>query len=195
MSRGQIRIIGGKWRSRQLKIPPRAMIQPSSDRVRETLFNWLSPVIEGAYCLDLFAGTGALGLEALSRGASWVGFVEHSYHAANAISAHLEKFDALHQAKVYHQSYQNITKAQLLSHMPSENDIHILFLDPPFRKGLLIESLNWLSQQALLNANMYLYMEYEKELTLPQSFTDSWYPFRQGTAGQVCYSLWKKQQN
>src|SRR5699024_7954428 len=89
--RGTLRIIGGDWRGRRLSFPDLPGVRPSPDRLREALFNWLSPFIEGAHCLDLFAGSGALGLEALSRGAGEVAFVDCSRKVLEAVQQHLDR--------------------------------------------------------------------------------------------------------
>ena len=91
---GRLRIVAGKWRSRRLEIADVPGLRPTSERVRETLFNWLAPSIEGSHCLDLFAGTGALGLEALSRGAAGAVFVENSRRAASTLKQNIELLDA-----------------------------------------------------------------------------------------------------
>ena len=91
---GRLRIVAGKWRSRLLPVANEPGLRPTSERIRETLFNWLAPVIEGARCLDLFAGTGALGLEALSRGASAVMFVEKAKTAVAGLNASIRELPA-----------------------------------------------------------------------------------------------------
>src|SRR5437867_10582083 len=91
MEKGLVRIIAGKWRGRRLKVPDVKDLRPTPDRVRETLFNWLAPTIDGASCLDLFAGTGALGIEALSRGASEVDFIECDPRLARALRDNLAR--------------------------------------------------------------------------------------------------------
>ena len=102
MSRGtnQLRIIGGEWRGRKLRFPDVPNLRPTPDRVRETIFNWLMPVIHGARCLDLFAGSGALGLEALSRGASYTTFVDSHKKATQALKSHLDLLDVNERAEV-----------------------------------------------------------------------------------------------
>ena len=95
--RGQLRIIGGQWRGRRLSFTPEEGLRPTTDRVRETLFNWLAPYLHGARCADLFAGSGALGLEALSRGAGYCDFVDASPSVIAQISAHLEHVTPLGQ--------------------------------------------------------------------------------------------------
>jgi 16S rRNA (guanine966-N2)-methyltransferase len=192
MLQGGVRIIGGQWRSRRLRFPAHLNIRPTPDRIRETLFNWLSPTIAGSYCLDLFAGSGALGCEALSRGAAWVGFVESSYEAAYTLRQQIYQFKATDRAFVYHQSYHRTNKRQLISNMTHEKLIDCVFLDPPFREGMLEVSLEWLSTQSFLSPDVYLYMEYERHLALSDKYTTAWQPVKQQSAGQITYGLWIK---
>ena len=127
--RNQFRIIAGIWRRRRLAFPKLPDIRPSPDRVRETLFNWLREQVAGARCLDLFAGSGALGLEALSRGACQVTFVDQERQAVEAISAHLQNLGA---------TGGEVVQAEALAFLrgtPAAFDI--VFLDPPFASELL----------------------------------------------------------
>jgi len=172
----RLRIIGGRWRGRRLPFPGLPGLRPTPDRVRETLFNWLAPVIEGARCLDLFAGSGALGIEALSRGAAVVRFVE--YHAAAARNLR-ENLTRLEQAPDWVVQADALT---WLQQTPSPFDI--VFLDPPFHQDLLtpaccrLEQGHWLAPQALI------YVEAEQQagsLVLPTN----WSIHREQRAGQV----------
>ena len=129
---GRLRIVAGNWRSRLLDIADVPGLRPTSERIRETLFNWLAPRIEGARCLDLFAGTGALGLEALSRGAAATVFVEKSALAVGALKSNVEKLGA---------EGATICKAdafQYLRQIPVKS-FDIVFLDPPFAADMLEE--------------------------------------------------------
>src|SRR5436190_1935337 len=103
MTQGQIRIIGGKWRGRKLKVPDVADLRPTPNRVRETVFNWLQPIIQGAYCLDLFAGSGALGFEALSRGAKHVVMIDQSAPVIKLLKEQAKLFDT-HDVDIYQAS-------------------------------------------------------------------------------------------
>lgn len=129
-----LRIIGGAWRGRRLRFPPSPEIRPTPDRVRETLFNWLAVRVPGARCLDLFAGSGALGLEALSRGAAHVTFVERDAAAGREVSARLAEWGA-HDARV------EIADARAFLDRTPAAAFDIAFLDPPFASSLLEESL------------------------------------------------------
>jgi 16S rRNA (guanine966-N2)-methyltransferase len=124
-----LRIIGGTWRGRKLRFPAAAAIRPTPDRVRETLFNWLQAAIPGAHCLDLFAGSGALGLEALSRGAAQVTFVDQDEAAAAALRARLTEWQA-HGAEVVRGD-----ALRFLGRPAQACDV--VFLDPPFAGELL----------------------------------------------------------
>jgi 16S rRNA (guanine966-N2)-methyltransferase len=147
----QIRIIGGKWRSRRINFPALAEIRPTSDRVRETLFNWLSPVITEAYCLDLFAGSGALGFEALSRGAAHVVMVDKS----PVVIEHLRAIGEKLQAKQFTLYQGKVPEGVFLP--PQIFDI--VFLDPPFHHNLIHPSIEWLRKQNLINLHTLIYIE------------------------------------
>ena len=190
MPKSAIRIIGGEWRSRNVHFPSHLDIKPTPNRVRETLFNWLAPQIEGCYCLDLFAGSGALGFEALSRGAGWVCFIEQDYKIAQALNQQVELFHANDRAKVYQQSYHHTHQAQLVTNIKEKNSIDLVFLDPPFRKGLLETSLYWLSQQAFLSNNACCYVEYEHSFHFSEEILAMWRPLKEKRAGQLKYGLW-----
>ena len=155
-------------------------LRPTPDRVRETLFNWLQNDIVGARCLDLFAGSGALGLEALSRGASRAILVEKSAPAAQQLENHLRTLDC-NDAVVVH-----LAAEQFLQRGPGDARYDVVFLDPPFGKGLipicieLLEKYHWLA----LGAHIYL----EQEPTFP-ALPDNWQLSRSQVAGQVSYHL------
>ena len=125
---GRFRIIGGSWRSRRLPVPADAEVRPTPDRVRETVFNWLAPVIEGARCLDLYAGSGALGLEALSRGAAEVTFVDRAPAVRRHIEDCLRLLDCDRGVTVCRDALAYLGGA------PARFDI--VFVDPPYRLGL-----------------------------------------------------------
>ena len=152
-SRGeQVRIIGGQWRSRRLRFPAARDLRPTPDRVRETLFNWLGQTVAGWRALDLFAGSGVLGFEALSRGAAWVGFVEQSPRVARAIATNLEQLCAeSSRCRVWTRDALKWLEQPSLD----EHSIDLVFLDPPFRQPALLQrSLDavaaapWLAEDA-----------------------------------------------
>lgn len=121
---GKLRIIGGSWRGRRLRFPSRPGLRPTPDRVRETLFNWLTPVLPGSRCLDLFAGTGCLGLEAASRGAGEVWLVERDSALARVLAKHVEMLGA--DARVVRDD-----ALRFLARAPGAFDV--VFVDPPYR--------------------------------------------------------------
>ena len=174
---GKIRIIGGKWRGRRFPVLDIETLRPTPDRVRETLFNWLQPVIEGASCLDLFAGTGALGLEAMSRGAGEVVLVEHNSDAALQLSRNIEVLGAagirIYQSDALEWLRQNKQK------------FDIVFLDPPFRQGLIEKSCALMKVHGGLKKNVLVYIEADKTLQIPDGMVLK----KQGTAGQVRFML------
>lgn len=177
----QLRIIGGMWRSRKIQIPDLAEIRPTPDRVRETLFNWLSPVISGAYCLDLFTGSGALAFEALSRGARHVVMVDKSPVAIEALRETAQKLGADNNITLYQgQAPENII-------LPKD-PFDIVFLDPPFRQNLIRLSCEWLQQQKLIHKKSYIYIEIEKEndeIIIPEK----WHILKEGKTKQIKYYL------
>lgn len=176
-----LRIIGGEWRSRKIHFPTIAGLRPSADRIRETVFNWLTPAIRGAVCLDLYAGSGALGLEALSRGAQYVTFVEQDPVAIEHIEKHLSLFQATDRAKVL-QAYLPQSPLKL------RDKADIVFLDPPFQQDLVASICQWLIKQELLNADAYVYIEAETKL-LPLPIPAHWEVYRSKQAGNVGYHL------
>jgi 16S rRNA (guanine966-N2)-methyltransferase len=177
---GRVRIIGGRWRGRRLPVPDLPGLRPTPDRVRETVFNWLSPVIEGASCLDLFAGTGALGLEAASRGANRVVLVDESARVVEGLRARVVELGA---AEV------EVRRADGLAWLRTAGErFDIVFLDPTFHRGLLAPACALLDARALLAPGGYLYLEAEAtvdEATLPPG----WEVVRSGRAGDVRYHL------
>ena len=178
---GRLRIVAGNWRGRLLEIADVPGLRPTSERVRETLFNWLSPRIGGARCLDLFAGTGALGLEALSRGATTVIFVEISRRAARAIEDNVKALNAEGAVVVNADARKFLRSAQ-----PGSFDI--IFLDPPFADDLLEDLCRLIDELGLLSPRGRVYLEQDKgkpEAILPAG----WTTLRSKTAGQVRYSL------
>lgn len=178
-ARGSVRIIGGRWRGRRILLPAGDGVRPSGDRIRETLFNWLAPVLPDARCLDLFAGTGALGIEALSRGAAEVLFVERDPLTARQLQSTLATLAAAESRIVTGDALK------LLSTVPSRFDV--VFLDPPFGAvdlGDLCTLLHggWLASQARI------YLETGRDQALP-SLPPGWTVLREQTAGKVRFAL------
>lgn len=177
-SLNKIRIIGGKWRGRMLNFPDIPGLRPTPNRVRETLFNWLSPYIHGARCLDLFAGSGALGFEALSRGAREATLVDHHPR----IIAALKENQALLNA-------EEITIVSLeIPSLFKAAPFNIVFLDPPFGENFIQPCSEWLESENLLTDNALVYIEAEKTLK-PLPTPSNWELLKSKTAGQVGYHL------
>ena len=176
---GQLRIIGGQWRRRLLPFDADAGIRPTPDRVRETLFNWLAPWISGARCLDLYSGSGALGLEALSRGAAQVSFVDLQRGALQQIQANLQLLKAEPGSFSCHQQ----AAQQFLAQSRAAYDI--VFADPPYAGSELTQLLPNLA--AHLSPVHRVYVEWGGgSLT---AAGDSWEWHKQARAGQVSYGL------
>lgn len=176
--REEFRIIGGAWRSRRLRFPPLPGIRPSPDRVRETLFNWLRDRIEGARCLDLFAGSGALGLEALSRGAAQVTFVDREPAVAQAIRGHLELLKSRGGEVVQSDAFA------WLAGVPQPYEL--VFLDPPFAADLVTEACARLAQ-GWLKPGAWVYVEHAAE-HIP-AFPAGWQVLKESRAGRVGFRL------
>jgi 16S rRNA (guanine966-N2)-methyltransferase len=183
--RGGVRIIAGCWRGRRIPAPDGTAVRPTPDRVRETLFNWVTPVIEGACCLDLFAGTGGLGIEALSRGATEVWFVERS----KAIAANLQEILTTLESQGDRIVIGDATA--FLAGSPRPFDL--VFLDPPF-EGSDLKNLCTLLQDGWLAPGGQIYLEMSSRQTLP-SLPEDWTLLREKTAGNVRYALAQKSQN
>ena len=183
---GQIRITGGTHRSRKIVVEDQPGLRPTGDRIRETLFNWLMHECHGARALDLFAGSGALGLECLSRGAAYLDFVESNENVASTIVDNLTMLEALDRAKVW-----PLCAQQFLQHQATgEAEIYdIVFLDPPFDSGLLPAMIDLLESTHLLKSGAYIYIEYASKQRLG-AVPNSWQAFRQGKAGQSQYHLY-----
>ena len=177
-----LRIIGGSWRGRKLRFPQGPDIRPTPDRVRETLFNWLGGRVSGARCLDLFAGSGALGLEALSRGAAHVTFIEHDPRAARELGAHLAEWGAA-GARVECQDALAFLRG-------TGSPFDIAFLDPPFASGLLGSAAQLLSARGWLNQRARVYVECAAGAGAPQ-LPATLVVLKSKRAGEVGYHLYE----
>jgi 16S rRNA (guanine966-N2)-methyltransferase len=177
---GHLRIIGGTNRGRRLPIPDQPGLRPTADRVRETLFNWLAPVLPGACCLDLFAGSGALGLEAASRGAGEVVLVERNERVARQLSVNCVTLGA--------QGVRVIQTDALtwLGGPPTPFDL--VFLDPPFAEGLLGPACTLLAGRGWLAPCARVYLEADDREGFP-ALPNGWQLIRERTAGQVRFGL------
>lgn len=170
-------MIAGEWRSRKISFPAIDSLRPTPDRVRESLFNWLRFDIEGAKCLDLFAGSGILGIEAASRGADQVVLVEHNTHACRFIAKNLERL----VARRIELRQQNV-EAFLARDTPQAYDL--IFLDPPFRQGLIPVCIEAIEQQRWAANGAKIYIEIEADAK-PEIIPADWYLLKYKKAGAV----------
>lgn len=177
-SRVELRIIAGQWRGRRWRFVAAPGVRPTPNRVRETLFNWLAPRISGARCLDLFAGSGALGLEALSRGASEVWFVDRERQVVSALKAQLDQWQAT-GAQVVEADAHHWLRAT------PPRPFDIVFLDPPFVSQDLPTVLSSLREGGWLAKGAWVYIEQAADTALPAG----WQVHRSGKAGAVGYHL------
>ncbi len=177
---GVLRIIGGQWRGRKLRFRAARGLRPTPDRVRETLFNWLAPYTHDARCLDLFAGSGALGLEALSRGAASVRFVDNNTASLARIEEHLAALDCARGHCLAGDAMR------VLSKEATPHDI--AFLDPPFEQGLLEPTAQALETGGWLAPGAIIYLEAGIREPTP-SLPGNWQPHREKTMGDVRFSL------
>jgi len=187
-----VRIIAGQWRGRRVHFPDAQGLRPTADRVRETLFNWLQGKLEAEDCLDLFAGSGACGFEALSRGARAVVFVDAAMQVTRNIRQELDKLEA-DPAKA---QVVTATAQQWLSqaaHKPQRYGV--VFLDPPFADDLLVSSCAALESSAVLKPHAWIYLESGAPLPAFASdagFPANWQLHRHGRAGSVYYGLYER---
>lgn len=179
-SRSLFRIIGGNWRSRKFQFPETLGLRPTPDRVRETIFNWLSADINDAICLDLFCGSGALGLEALSRGAKECVFIDAETRAIYAINQHLQHLQCSQGITM---NCQLPSALQLLT-----RKFDVIFLDPPYALHCIGECLSKLDSNRLLNDNALIYIECSSRQPLP-TLPDVFTILKHKKAGQVQYAL------
>lgn len=180
----KIRIIGGMWRGRKLPVLDSEGLRPSGDRLRETLFNWLMPVISGARCLDLFAGTGALGLEAASRGASQVTLVEKKPQVAQHLR---QQVQTLHADNV---KVKTTHALQFLTQKPA-TPFNLVFLDPPFADDLLPATLLALNTPDFLSPQARIYIEQAR--TTSVNYPENWMLLKHKTTKNVAAYLFQLQ--
>ena len=176
-----LRIIGGKHRGRRLEFKSAEGLRPTGDRIRETLFNWLQPVIAGARCLDMFAGSGMLGIEAASRGAAEVVFIEQQDDAARQLQKNISKLDLTDTRLIQGDAFDSLVTL-------GEHAFDIIFVDPPFNKGLLIKACQQLEVHHLMKPATRVYLESEQEIK-PDELPSGWELVRSKQAGQVFYHL------
>jgi len=176
-NKGEIRIIAGEFRGRRIKVAARPGLRPTPDRVRETLFNWLGQWLEGLSCLDLFAGSGALGFEAASRGAARVVMVENDRAAFAALQAARERIGA---------RAVELVEGDALNYLKQSSErFDVVFLDPPFRQNALPAVLARLEPRLAPGARVYV------ESGAPSSPGERWSELKRSRAGQVSYQLFE----
>ncbi|WP_305909151.1 16S rRNA (guanine(966)-N(2))-methyltransferase RsmD [Methylomarinum sp. Ch1-1] len=179
----KLRIIGGEWRSRQLVFDDAPGLRPTPARVRETLFNWLQHQVIGSRCLDLYAGSGALGVEAASRGAKFVLQVESSAQACRQLKANSVKLGA-EQIKIVQQDVFRFLAGDV-------EPFDLVFLDPPFGKQLASQTCHWLEDKGWLAPQATIYVEVEKGLPL-NDMPVNWRQLKNKSAGEVDYYLFER---
>ena len=180
-TRNQLRIIGGAHRGRRLHFPDGKGLRPTADRVRETLFNWLQGELTGRRVLDLFAGSGALGIEALSRGAGHVVFIEQARQAASQLRDNLRLIGAELTSDVIQADARRWLNT-------AEGSFDLVFLDPPFAANLLGPACHQLESAGLLNQHAWLYLEQDHAQPWP-TLPENWVLHRDGQAGQAAFRL------
>jgi len=181
--RGTCRIISGRWRGRKIHFDDAEGLRPTTDRVRETVFNWLQEDLPGSACLDVFAGSGALGFEAISRGAEQLLMLDNNPRTV----ANLKKNrDVLSAANIIIQKTDSLHWLQHQIEMKSRS-FDILFLDPPFQTTLLQQSCNLLAKSDILRRDAKIYIEHalNDSIVIPPL----WYCLKNAQAGQVAYKL------
>ena len=179
----QLRVIGGQWRGRKLTFPDRPGLRPTGDRVRETLFNWVGHTLQGAQCLDLFAGSGALGIEALSRGAAHCDFVDTDREVVAYIDRHLERLDAQHDGATHCNTASDFLGT-------TNSTWNVVFVDPPFDARVGESALTLLLTGGHVTTDSWVYFETSR--SNPEAVPETHYEiFREKTAGDVRYQLLK----
>ena len=181
--KNELRIIGGIWRSRKLRFPDAPDLRPTSDRVRETLFNWLGQSLEGLNCLDLFAGSGALGFEAASRGARRVVMVDRDSTVCTTLKAHCDLLEARTVQAL------QMDAQHFLAGTPEPFDV--VFLDPPFRQSVLPQTCGLLESRGWLAYGARIYIESPSDGQLDE-LPHGWQLHRAKQAGAVDYRLYRR---
>lgn len=185
MKNNQLRIIGGRWRGRRISFPDIPGLRPTGDRIRETLFNWLQNDIQDAHCLDLFSGSGAIGFEALSRGAASVTLVDQNSDIIKYLHTTAEKLTANNISFIH-----DTAPSKSLAHKLANQQFSIVFIDPPFHHGLIEKCCAWLIETNLLSKDALIYIEAERVLS-PLPIPAAWEILKSKFTGQVGYHLIK----
>lgn len=179
---GEVRVIAGLWRGRKLPVLNAEGLRPTTDRVKETLFNWLMNDVAGSRCLDCFAGSGSLGIEALSRQAQAVVFLEKFANAANLLKNNLTSLKTTNGTVI------NTDTLQYLAQKNPDQGFEVVFVDPPFNHGFVPKVLTLLAENQWLADNALIYVETEKNHP-PLELPNNWQIIKEKTAGQVISRL------
>ena len=183
MKSGKVRIIGGKWRRRLLSFPGVSGLRPTPDAVRETVFNWLMPYVNGRACLDLYAGSGALGFEAVSRGAASAVLVEKNPKAAKALRQNQQNIDV--------QKQLSVTACAALQYVSTAcSPFDLVFLDPPFATDELEKACYQLQKHGLIAPDGLIYLEHAIDRDLVY-LPDVWHELKSAQRGGVRYALYQ----
>ncbi|MBV2130106.1 16S rRNA (guanine(966)-N(2))-methyltransferase RsmD [Arsukibacterium indicum] len=182
---GFVRIISGQWRGRRLPVADVAGLRPTTDRVKETLFNWLMHDVSDSTVLDCFSGSGALAFEALSRYAKFATLVEKDPAQAKRLQALLSTLNATQAEVITSDCLRYLTQ-------PAKRQYQIVLVDPPFRLGLALPSCQLLERHGWLSESALIYLETEKELPLTD-IPANWQLLKEKVAGQLAYRLWSRQ--
>lgn len=185
---GQCRIIAGKWRGRIIHFNDAEGLRPTTDRIRETVFNWLQPYLAGSNCLDLFAGSGALGFEAMSRGAGQLTLVEKNQQSVEKLNDTVVSLGA-ESIKIYHDD-----ALKWLQSLAKIKQYNIIFLDPPFKQAILLPCCHALNESGVLAEDAIIYVEQpaEQASLVESQLPSDWSCFREKQAGQVKYQLFER---
>lgn len=181
---GSVRIIAGKYRGRKLPVLMADGLRPTTDRVKETVFNWLMPYVVDANCVDCFAGSGSLGFEALSRGAQSTQFYELNKNASQQLAQNIKLLNADNASVSRGSCLQLLVKP--------EQAYDLVFIDPPFRQNLVAQVTDILEKQDCLADDAIIYVEAESELT-HLAIPSNWQLLKEKVAGQVAYRLYQRQ--
>ena len=184
-NQNSVRIIAGTCRSRKINFPNAPGLRPTADRIRETLFNWLREDISGEACLDLFAGSGALGFEALSREAGWVTFVDNNVVVKNALLDNLRKLNFGNAEIHCGDAFDWIAHARKM-----DRKYGIIFLDPPFAANIILQTCSKIAETELLKPGCKIYIETADELA-DELLPETWQKIKSKKAGAVKYYLFE----
>lgn len=180
---GQLRIIAGSWRGRKLGFLEREGLRPTTDRVRETLFNWLQMDLPGSRCLDLFAGSGALGLEAASRGASKVVMVDNDSKTVEMLSSNIDLLSAQQSEAICSDAISFLQNCDFM--------FDVVFIDPPYRMDAIAECCEWLESKQCLSDHAKIYIECGAGKDL-NGLPVNWQCLKRKAAGQAGYHLFTR---